>query len=630
VKAYLSRVLALVPAILTLASGRELFAQQPDSVNPPVLAGMRPDVVVNPFVLPSTMGALGTAVLPTTRPAGPTAKPADSVTTGPATPRPFWRRLPVEFQGTTTTMAELYRNGGATQARRPGALWRISAAPQMTLFGELRMGVEALLSSEGSQFRQSVDQVGLNPTWRWITGHAGDFARDYSSLTMQGTRIRGGGIDLKPGSFDFSFQGGRAQRTVAAGSDGAAYRRDLFAAMIGYGKEGGNRISLSLLKAKDDPTSLEQQLVVIDSTVTDTSLTADPLRFATTPQENLVVGLSGGLNLFQGAVIFTSQVGASLFTRDLRSQVIGDEGVGALGGISALQPLRISTSGDIAFEGQLNLRLGPGGVRLGYEQIGAGYTSLGLPSLISDRTGYNVGGNISLFSGRLGLTADTKQQSNNLVDQKTAATDRLSNTGSVVLALTPAFNNTFTVSTSNSVTGATEVAPGVDMFTLALTAGVNTRVNVLSKATALSLSYSYQTAEDRQPATIIPRTVGHNVTANVTATLTPKISLGPQISAVTNRSGSGEPQDNMLLGFNVRARMLEKDRMTVSGNLSNTFSSGRQVQAAKFEVGYMLPWDARLAVQFRHSNYAAFANKPAFNESFLTTTVTRSLSLGNR
>jgi hypothetical protein len=562
-------------------------------------------------------------------PARPVTLPAtDSAATVAPVAKPLWQRLPITFSGTTTTMGELYRHGGTTTARRPGALWRISASPQMTLFGEVNMGVEALLSSEGSQFRQSVDQVGFNPTWRWVTVHAGDFARDYSSFTMAGTRIRGGGIDLKPGKFDFSLQGGRAQRTVAAGSDGATYRRDIFAASLGYGAKEGNHIALTVLKAKDDPNSLEQQLVIVDSTVTDTSLTADPLRFATTPQENLVVGISSGLDLFKSALKLTGQVGASLFSRDLRSDVIDDAGVGALGGVSALQPLRLSTSGDLAFEGQAELRLGNAGLRLGYEKVGAGYTSLGLPSLISDREGFNLGGNVSLLSGRLTLTGDTRQQSNNLVDQKSGATERNTNSIAANVAVTSTLSTSIAIATSGSTTAASDVAPGVDMSTLAVTTGVTTRLTAFARPTAVSLSYSYQTSEDHEAGSVIPATVGHNVTAAVTATLSPKMSAGPTLSAVTNKAGDQDSQNNVLLGFTVRARMLKDDRLTLNANLSNTFSSGRQVQAGRAELGYKLPWDARLAVQLRHSNYAAFANKPAFNETFLTTTVTRSLSIG--
>src|SRR5690625_7751885 len=99
------------------------------------------------------------------------------------------------------------------------------------------MSVHALLSSEGVDLRQNINQIGLSPSWRWITLHLGDFSRGYSPYTLEGTRLRGAGIDLTPGIFTFSVQGGRAQRTVAPGAGATGDKRKMFAAR--WGVEGG-------------------------------------------------------------------------------------------------------------------------------------------------------------------------------------------------------------------------------------------------------------------------------------------------------------------------------------------------------------------------------------------------------
>src|SRR5882672_10529973 len=100
---------------------------------------------------------------------------------------------------------ELYGVRGI-QSRRPGQSWRVSMSPQMTLFGEFSVGLSMLLSSEGSDFRQNISQLGLNPRYKWATLHLGDFSQNYSSYTVEGTRIRGAGLDLRPGILRFSVQ----------------------------------------------------------------------------------------------------------------------------------------------------------------------------------------------------------------------------------------------------------------------------------------------------------------------------------------------------------------------------------------------------------------------------------------
>ncbi|MDB4906307.1 MAG: hypothetical protein JWO05_1091 [Gemmatimonadetes bacterium] len=553
--------------------------------------------------------------------------PGSSATPGPMVAGPsIWQRLPVTASGAVQVSSELYRHSSGVDQRRPGASWRISMSPSLRLFNQVGMGTEVLLSSEGSQVRQSVDQVGLNPTYKWATFHIGDFARDYSSYTLQGTRLRGFGVDLKPGIFQFSVQGGQAQRVVAQGGDGAAYKRSMFGASLGIGRDGGNHFALTMLKAKDDPNSLSQHLVNIDTTFTDTALIADPLRFATSPQENLVVGMETDLGFFQNILHFTGQVGASLFTRDLRSQTVGDAGVGALGPVSTLQPLRLSTSGDKAMQGQIELRFQRFGIRGGYEDIGAGYTSLGLPYLINDRRGFNVGGNVNLFSNRISLAAETRAQANNLLGQKVARTDRNNSMMSAVFAITPSLMMANTVVLSTAGTTKSDAAPGLDMHTMAVTSTITNRMTVFARPTAISLTYAFQDSKDHEVGSVVPGSTGNNITASITTSVNQFVSAGPSLSIVNNSTGGQKGENNVLLGMTGRARLLAGQRLALTGNVSNTFSSGRSVRAMKADASYPVFWETKLAIGARHTAYSAFATKPAFNESFLTIGMTRSLT----
>ena len=67
---------------------------------------------------------------------------------------------------------------------------RLAHAP-LTFLGEFTVGLDILLSSEGNQLRRNVSQFGLNPRYKWVTLHIGDFGRGYSSYSVQGMRVRG-------------------------------------------------------------------------------------------------------------------------------------------------------------------------------------------------------------------------------------------------------------------------------------------------------------------------------------------------------------------------------------------------------------------------------------------------------
>jgi hypothetical protein len=560
------------------------------------------------------------AQLPVPAAPGAPALPADGAS--------LWTWIPDSFSGEILTTGEFYRHGGLTTARRPGALLRTVMNPQLTLFGSVSMGVSAALSTEGSELRQNINLLGFNPSYRGVTVHAGDFTRDYSDYTITGTNVRGFGVDVAPGNFLFSVQTGRAQRTVAAGSDGAAYQRRLLAASVGYGQSGGNRLALTILKAKDDPNSLEQSLVVVDTTVSDTTLVPEPLKFAAAPQENLVLALESELHLFNDMLSLRGKLGASLFTRDLRSQIVDDAGLGALGAVSALQPLRLSTSGDNAYAVDAEFRRGIMGLRGGIELIGPGYTSLGLPSLINDRQGYNVGGNVALFDSRLSLLGETRSQIDNIQDQRAARTERGTNMLSAALSVTSSTSTSLTLLTNRAATEVSPLAAGIDLHMLALTGAVSTRASLFARPTSVSIAYGYQTSRDALPATLVPNVVGQNVTVTVLSALSKDVSLGPSFSGVLNKVGDGDSDTNLLFGFAGRARLFNDGRgggLNTSANLSNTFSAGRQVRSARAEASYSLPWETRLSVQARHTSYTAFATRPAFNESFLTIGMTRSL-----
>ena len=530
-------------------------------------------------------------------------------------------RLPVTLSGGLTMGSELYAVNGIA-ARRPGQTWQIAMSPELSFFGQFDVGVNVLLSSEGSQLRQNMSQLGLSPRFGWVTLHLGDFTRSYSSYTLQGTQLRGAGIDLAPGIFRFSVQGGTSQRTVAAGPDGApglAYQRHLYAASLGVGREGASFIDFTVVKAKDDVASLSAALA--DTTLIDTIPIALRPRIETRPQENLVLGSQGQLHFLHDRLTVKGEAAFALITRDLDSPQANPSPVPAGTTLNGLMPLQFSTSGDYAWLLQADGSFGIASLHGGYEYVGPGYTSLGLAYLINDRRAFDLGGSVRLLGSHLVLQGQYQHQNDNLLGQKLSTTDRDALVGSVMLLLGRTVSTSLTVMSNVIANNATVDTFVVNSHTFALTTATTLQGHLFAWPASYSVSYALQRASDANVVTRIPDVTVHNLSASVQVRLSTALSVAPTASLAVTSNAAAPTQQNVYLGFRGQAR---SGKLRTTASVTQTFSSGRHVFGLLGQADYPLPLDARLSFQARHTRYGAIGAQPAFQESFATLTLARS------
>ena len=164
----------------------------------------------------------------------------------------------VHLSGEAGAYGELYSMNGQAD-RRPSSTGRLFLRPTLDLFGLIQIPFEFLLSTEGNSARQNINQYGISPRWSWGVLHLGDFSTEFSKYTLSGIKIRGGGIELKPGNFRFAAAAGFTQRSVPGGAQDGTYKRFLFSTKIGYGNEKDGFFDLIFLRAKDDVSSLSER-----------------------------------------------------------------------------------------------------------------------------------------------------------------------------------------------------------------------------------------------------------------------------------------------------------------------------------------------------------------------------------
>ncbi len=533
-----------------------------------------------------------------------------------APPSPFFP-TPVRLSGDMVVGSDFYQASGI-DPRRPGSAWHASLTPQLTLLGEITVGLDILLSSEGSQFRQNMSQFGLNPRYKWATLHVGDFSQSYSAYTVQGTRVSGVGLDLRPGIFRFSFQAGRLQRSVAAGAGDMGYTRHLFAASIGVGREQGSYVDLIFLRAKDDTSSLAA--AQHDTLLLDTIPVSLRPRYDVRPQENAVVGAQGQLALFEHRLTLKGEAAAAVITRDLTSPAADPASVSGGGTAGGLVPLTLSTSGDYAGKLDASLALGVVSLRGGYEYVGPGYTSLGLAYVINDRRSYTFGGSARLLDNRVTVQGQLQHQNDNLLRQKATTTNRDALLASAAVLFSSSLTANLSVMRSVIANDATVDTFVVDNRSFALTLNGAYQHHLLGKPATVTLSYALQTASDANVVTHVPGVTVHNASAAYQLTLTPGFSLAPSLSYATTSTGGTASQHNVLLGLRGQSRF---GHARASFNASQTYSNGRGVTAVSGQVTVPVPLDGRLTVQLRHNRYAAIGARPAFTESFAIMSVSR-------
>ena len=540
----------------------------------------------------------------------------------PPTPppqKPLWLRLPVEFSGQASSTGELYSVNGIA-SRRPGSAWRMSFSPQMTFLGELSVGMDMLVSSEGNEARQSISQFGLNPKYKWATFHIGNFTQNYTPYTLQGTRLLGGGIDLAPGIFRVSLQGGTSQRMVAADAANLTYRRSLYAGSVGIGRPSSNFIDIVLMRAKDDPESLAPALS--DTLLLDTIPAALRPRIETRPQENSVIGLRSRIGLFANRLVLNGEAAGALITRDVESPEATATGVGGTdGALAGLMPLHLSTSGDYAYKVDAETNFGRGNFSAGYEHVGAGYTSLGLSYLINDRKAYNASGSVRLIGGHLTLQGNYQHQNDNLLNQKLATTNRDALTGTAVVMLGRRFSTSVTALINTTKNDATVDTFRVDNRALAFMTNSSLASSLFGRATTFSVSYALQRTADDNAVFQVPAVTVHNVSTSAQVTLTKVLSVAPTASLALTQNPSAETQKNLNFGFRGQARLR---KVRASASAMQTYSNARGVFGLNGQLNYTLPWQGNATLQSRFNKYDAIGNRPAFTESFTTLGLARS------
>lgn len=164
----------------------------------------------------------------------------------------------VKLSGGVSLNQNLYLSNGVDGRFNPYS-YVLSGNLNINAFG---VAIPLSFTYSNQELRTSYPQpfniVGLSPSYKNLTLHAGYRNLTYSQYTLSGHSFFGGGADYKKGKWSFSGMGGRFAKAIEYDSTEnvlPVYKRWGYGAKVGY-SNNGDEIALIGFYGYDDPNSL--------------------------------------------------------------------------------------------------------------------------------------------------------------------------------------------------------------------------------------------------------------------------------------------------------------------------------------------------------------------------------------
>ena len=471
----------------------------------------------------------------------------------------------------------VYHNSNRADSGRLPWVYNLNGSLNITVLKNFNIPLSYNLTNMGGSYRYPTmpNRLSIHPTYKWVTGHIGDFTMSFSPYTFNGHMIRGVGTDLtiKNKIKISSFYGTLNQPVQYDASNmilPAAYKR------IGYGlnllySNAKSVAGVSYFVGKDQETSIAK----LD----------DSLRIY--PKQNVALGFKGG-HRFGNNFSLEGEYALSITTEDAR---ISDDSK------NALSPIHVNSSSDhrSAFRIRSSYTFFKKVIGLGYERVATGYQTMGAYYFNNDFENFTLDFTCSFFKGKTQFSAKGGLQQDNLDKSKASTTKRYIGSTQVTSPIGKKIQFTFNYSNFQNymkvrnqfdkINQNLPAAIGDTLNYIQVNHNVNSSVTYLLKRTKeevqnLLLNVTFQKSNNKQGGIEIPSAgitmyngmLGYNINliasrisitaaCNTTYTLLTVSTFfyGPTIS-VNKRL----LKDKLVVGFSTSYNRAESDNMLQS------------------------------------------------------------------
>jgi hypothetical protein len=324
------------------------------------------------------------------------------------------KQKPVTLSGGITARALFYSASGISNQQQPFS-YLITGSPTISIYNSFTIPITFTYSEQERSVRQPFNQFGMSPYYKWITIHAGYRNINYSQFTLAGHTFLGGGVELTPGIFHFGFIYGRFNRATAVDTITKAlqpytYTNRGYAMRIGLGK-GPNFFDISLLKAKDDSTSVHPN---------------PEIKGTVTPAENLVMGINSQVK-FLKHFTFSLEAATSLYTKNISNTApLPDSAKNLFTKLfGSFINANSTTEHYNAIQAGLGYQIPVFGLKLQYHRIDPDYKSMGAYFFNNDLENVTIAPSFNLLKNKLRFGGSIGFQHDNLNKQKQSTSSRV-------------------------------------------------------------------------------------------------------------------------------------------------------------------------------------------------------------
>ncbi len=249
----------------------------------------------------------------------------------------------------------------------------------------------------------------------------------YTDLSLSGIAVKGVDADWNPSKLFVAFCTGTVLNPIpqyhpfdpfrsidSTFSTQPVYSRAITAARLGYGSKSSSFVILSVVKAKDDPSSVP----IVQN---------DSVPISSTPEESTILDLEWVSSLWDSRITTSVEGALSLYTSDVTSSE-ADLGLDSTDPVIAFfrrqVQIRLTSSYDWAAAATVRSTFPETGTKLSasLRRVGAGYHSLGLLNQRSDFVRMDLKADQSFFRHQLTIGGFYRDDHDNLADWKRATT----------------------------------------------------------------------------------------------------------------------------------------------------------------------------------------------------------------
>ena len=332
---------------------------------------------------------------------------------------------PVTVQG-SIGLRSYYSTGSQSPLYRANPFgYALSGSATVTLFGGLSLPFTVAYSNRQTSFSQPFNQFGISPSYKGFTLRAGYQNLRYSDYTLNGFTLLGGGLEVQRGLLRAGFIMGRFNRAVVS-EEGkpTTFLRTGFAARLG----------MNLRKVVDNQSSNDfVDLIVLQGRDQAASLT-NYEKEGLSPARNTVAGIIINKSFGKAQqIVFTADAAISIYTGNINAAKIDSTLLP-----SAIPPVlyksvdpNVSSRGLLAANTTLSYTGRGFGLRLGYQRIDPGFTTMGMYNVNNDLEVISVAPRLNLARNKLIINANVRLQRDNLYANKVRQTQRLLPTATI-------------------------------------------------------------------------------------------------------------------------------------------------------------------------------------------------------